>query len=133
VKGGNNNTTSSNQFQYNTANTDFQQHQNRTISNVYSNPPRSKHTMTTSLSHHNVSQYNIGQNSIMNQRSNSLNTQMKTQQVPAHLVNMQQPPPHGTANIQQPVQRTVNTPMQLVMNQNYNANRAGNGLTKIPR
>jgi hypothetical protein len=69
----------------------------------------------------------------MNQRSNSLNTQMKTQQVPAHLVNMQQPPPHGTANIQQPVQRTVNTPMQLVMNQNYNANRAGNGLTKIPR
>lgn len=51
---------------------------------------------------------------------------MKAQQVPAHLANMQQSP-HGTANMQQqPPQRTVNTPMQLVMNQNYNSNRTGN-------
>lgn len=57
---------------------------------------------------------------------------MKAQQVPAHLANMQQSP-HGTASMQQqqqqqppPPQRTVNTPMQLVMNQNYSSNRTGN-------
>ncbi|XP_029167468.1 eukaryotic translation initiation factor 4E transporter-like isoform X2 [Nylanderia fulva] len=126
VKGGNNGNTSSNQFQYNTANVEFQQHQHRTVANVYGNPARSKHTMTTSLPHHNVPQYNpVVQNSIINPRSNPINTQMKAQQVPAHLASMQQSP-HGTASIQQqqpPQQRTVNTPMQLVMNQNYNSNR----------
>lgn len=133
--GGNNGNTSSNQFQYNTANVEFQQHQHRTVANVYGNPARSKHTMTTSLPHHNVPQYNpVVQNSIMNPRSNPINTQMKAQQVPAHLANMQQSP-HGTASMQQqqqqqqqqpPPQRTVNTPMQLVINQNYNSNRTGN-------
>ncbi|CAL1673077.1 unnamed protein product [Lasius platythorax] len=133
VKGGNSgNTSSSNQFQYNTANVEFQQHQHRTVANVYGNPARSKHTMATSLPHHNVPQYNpVVQNSIMNPRSNPINTQMKAQQVPAHLANMQQSP-HGTASMQQqqqqqqpppPPQRTVNTPMQLVMNQNYSSNR----------
>lgn len=132
VKGGNNSNTSGNQFQYNTGNAEFQQH--RTVPNVYSNPTRSKHTMATSLSHHNVPQYNVAQNSIMNQRSNPMNTQMKAQQVPTHLANMQQqpPPPHGTINMQQqqPSQRTVNTPMQLVMSQNYNSNRTGNDSMK---
>ncbi|XP_029662383.1 eukaryotic translation initiation factor 4E transporter-like isoform X1 [Formica exsecta] len=125
VKGGNSGNTSSNQFQYNTGNVEFQQHQHRTVANVYGNPARSKHTMATSLPHHNVPQYNpVVQNSIMNPRTNPINTQMKAQQVPAHLANMQQSP-HGTANMQQqqPPQRTVNTPMQLVMNQNYNSNR----------
>ena len=66
----------------------------------------------------------------MNQRSNPMNTQMKTQQVPTHLANMQQPP-HGTVNMQQqPPQRAVNTPMQLVMSQNYNSNRTGNDSMK---
>lgn len=53
---------------------------------------------------------------------------MKTQQVPSHLANMQQQPPHGTASMQQqqPPQRSVNTPMQLVVNQNYNSSRTGN-------
>ncbi|XP_018403043.1 PREDICTED: mastermind-like protein 3 [Cyphomyrmex costatus] len=119
---GNNSNTNSNQFQYNTGNAEFQQ-QHRTVPNVYGNPARSKHTMATSLPHHNAPQYNIAQNSIMNQRSNPMNTQMKTQQVPTHLANMQQPPPHGTVNMQQPSQRTINTPMQLVMSQNYNSNR----------
>lgn len=137
VKGGNNSNASGNQFQYNAGNTDFQQHQHRTIPTVYSNPPRSKHTMATSLPHHNVSQYNLAQNSIMSQRTNPLNTQMKSQPVPSHLVGMQQPPPpappsHAITNMPQSAQRTVNTPMQLVMNQNYNANRAGN-TTEIPR
>ncbi|XP_018362503.1 PREDICTED: eukaryotic translation initiation factor 4E transporter isoform X5 [Trachymyrmex cornetzi] len=121
---GNNSNTSSNQFQYNTGSAEFQQ-QHRTVPNVYGNPARSKHTMATSLPHHNVPQYNIAQNSIMNQRSTPMNTQMKTQQVPTHLANMQQPPPpHGTVNMQQqPPQRGVNTSMQLVMSQNYNSNR----------
>jgi len=134
VKGGNNSNTSSNQFQYNTGNAEFQQ-QHRTVPNVYGNPTRSKHTITTSLPHHNISQYNVAQNSIMNQRSNSMNTQMKTQQVPTHLANMQQqPPPHGTVNMQQqPPQRAVNTPMQLVMSQNYNSNRTGNDSMKYKR
>ncbi|XP_072749964.1 uncharacterized protein [Anoplolepis gracilipes] len=131
VKGGNSGNTSSNQFQYNTGNVEFQQHQHRTVTNVYGNPARSKHTMATSLPHHNVPQYNpVVQNSIMNPRSNPLNTQMKAQQVPAHLANMQQSPHATAANMQQqqqqqqqPPQRTVNTPMQLVMNQNYNSNR----------
>lgn len=132
VKGGNNNNTSGNQFQYNTGNAEFQQ-QHRTVPNVYGNPARSKHTMATSLPHHNVPQYNVAQNSIMNQRSNPLNTQMKAQ-VPTHVANMQQQPPHGTVNMQQqqqqppPSQRTVNTSMQLVMNQNYN--RTGNDSMK---
>lgn len=127
VKGGNNNNASGNQFQYNTGNAEFQQ-QHRTVPNVYGNPARSKHTMATSLPHHNVPQYNMAQNSIMNQRANPMNTQMKTQQVPTHLANVQQPqPPHGTVNMQQqPPQRAVNTPMQLVMSQNYNSNRTGN-------
>lgn len=96
--------------------------------------------MATSLPHHNVPQYNVAQNSIMNQRSNPMNTQMKAQQVPTHLANMQQqqqqqqpppPPSHGTVNMQQqPPQRTVNTPMQLVMSQNYNSNRTGNNSMK---
>lgn len=56
---------------------------------------------------------------------------MKAQQVPSHLAGLQQqPPPHGTVNMQQPQQqppqRTVNTPMQLVVNQNYSSNRTGN-------
>lgn len=89
--------------------------------------------MATSLPHHNVPQYNVAQNSIMNQRSNPLNTQMKAQQVPTHVANMQQQSPHGTVNMQQqqqqqPPQRAVNTSMQLVMNQNYN--RTGNDLMK---
>lgn len=132
VKGGNNNNTSGNQFQYNAGNAEFQQHQHRTVPNVYGNPPRSKHTMATSLPpHHSVPQYNVAQNSIMNQRSNPINTQMKAQQVPSHLANMQQQPPHGTASMQQqqPPQRNVNaTPMQLVVNQNYNTSRTGNDL-----
>lgn len=133
VKGGNNSNTSGNQFQYNTGNAEFQQ-QHRTVPNVYGNPARSKHTMATSLPHHNVPQYNVTQNSIMNQRSNPMNTQMKAQQLPTHLANMQQQqPPHGTVNMQQqqqPPQRTVNTPMQLVMSQNYNSNRTGNDSMK---
>ncbi|KAL0129049.1 hypothetical protein PUN28_004031 [Cardiocondyla obscurior] len=133
VKGGNNTNASGNQFQYNAGNpTEFQQQQHRTVPNVYGNPARSKHTMATPLPHHNVPQYNVTQNSIMNQRSNPMNAQInvKVQQVPTHLANMQQqqppppPPPHGTVNMQQqPPQRAVNTPMQLVMSQNYNSNR----------
>lgn len=73
----------------------------------------------------------------MNQRSNSINTQMKAQQqVPSHLANLQQQPPHGAISMQQqPPQRTaVNTQlatkMQLVVNQNYNSNRTGNDVRK---
>lgn len=136
VKGGKSNNTNSTQFQY-TGNAEFQQpQQHRTASNVYGNPARSKHTMATSLPHHNVSQYNVPQTSMMNQRTNSINTQMKSQpQVPSHLAGMQQqqPSPHAAASMQQqpPPQRTaVNTQlatkMQLVVNQNYNSNRTGN-------
>lgn len=99
------------------------QHQHRTVSNVYTNPARSKHTMATSLPHHNVPQYNMTQNSMINQRSNPVNTQIKHQQIPPHLSNMQQQPPQ--------TQRTVNAPMQLVMNQNYNSNRTGNNKIQI--
>lgn len=138
MKGGKgNNTPNSTQFQY-TGNAEFQQsQQHRTASNVYGNPARSKHTMATSLPHHNVSQYNVPQTSMMNQRSNSINTQMKTQQqVSSHLANLQQQPPHGAASMQQPPQRTaVNTQlatkMQLVVNQNYNSNRTGNDSRKV--
>ncbi|KAL6257943.1 hypothetical protein P5V15_011541 [Pogonomyrmex californicus] len=127
VKGGNNSNTNSNQFQYNAGNAEFQQQHRTAAPNIYGNPARSKHTMATSLPHVNVPPYSVAQNSIMNQRSNPMNTQMKTQQVPTHLANMQQPP-HGTVNMQPPQQpppqRAVNTPMQLLMSQNYNSNRA---------
>lgn len=111
-----------NQFQY-SGNTDFQQQQqqqHRTVSSVYGNPARSKHTMTSSMPHHSVPQYNVAQNSMINQRSNTMNNQMKVQQAPSHLANMQ----HQTSQQQQ--QRTLNSQMQMVLNQNYNSNRTGN-------
>ncbi|XP_061933532.1 eukaryotic translation initiation factor 4E transporter isoform X3 [Apis cerana] len=111
-----------NQFQYG-GNSDFQQQQqqqqqqHRTVSSVYGNPARSKHTMTSSIAHHNVPQYNVAQNSMINQRSNSMNNQMKIQQAPSHLANMQHQPP-------QQQQRILNSQMQMVLNQNYNSSRA---------
>ncbi|XP_050595606.1 eukaryotic translation initiation factor 4E transporter-like isoform X7 [Bombus affinis] len=121
VKGGSGGGNGSNQFQY-SANSDFQQQQqqqqqHRTVSSVYGNPARSKHTMTSSIPHHNVPQYNVAQNSMINQRSNSMNNQMKVQQAPSHLANMQHQPP-------QQQQRILNSQMQMVLNQNYNSNRA---------
>ncbi|XP_024222140.1 eukaryotic translation initiation factor 4E transporter-like isoform X10 [Bombus vosnesenskii] len=122
VKGGSGGSNGSNQFQY-SANSDFQQQQqqqqqqHRTVSSVYGNPARSKHTMTSSIPHHNVPQYNVAQNSMINQRSNSMNNQMKVQQAPSHLANMQHQPP-------QQQQRILNSQMQMVLNQNYNSNRA---------
>nr|XP_033329376.1 nuclear factor of activated T-cells 5-like isoform X2 [Megalopta genalis] len=117
VKGGGNAGT---QFQY-SGNSDFQQQQqqqqHRTVSGVYGNPVRSKHTMTTNMPHHNVPQYNIAQNSMINQRSNTMNNQMKVQQAQSHLSNMQHQP-------QQQPQRSLNSQMQTVLNQNYNSNRA---------
>ncbi|XP_031364797.1 eukaryotic translation initiation factor 4E transporter-like [Apis dorsata] len=110
-----------NQFQYG-GNSDFQQQQqqqqqHRTVSSVYGNPARSKHTMTSSIAHHNVPQYNVAQNTMINQRSNSMNNQMKIQQAPSHLANMQHQPP-------QQQQRILNSQMQMVLNQNYNSSRA---------
>lgn len=119
VKGGSGN--GGNQFQY-SGNSDFQQQQqqqqqHRTVSSVYGNPARSKHTVTSSIPHHNVPQYNVAQNSMINQRSNSMNNQMKVQQTPpSHLANMQHQP-------QQQQQRILNSQMQMVLNQNYNSSR----------
>ena len=75
--------------------------------------------MTSSIAHHNVPQYNVAQNSMINQRSNSMNNQMKIQQAPSHLANMQHQP-------SQQQQRILNSQMQMVLNQNYNSSRAGN-------
>lgn len=74
--------------------------------------------MTSSIAHHNVPQYNVAQNTMINQRSNSMNNQMKIQQAPSHLANMQHQPP-------QQQQRILNSQMQMVLNQNYNSSRAG--------
>lgn len=125
MKGGDGN--GGNHFQY-SGNADFQQQQqqHRTVSSVYGNPARSKHTMTSSIPHHNVPQYNVAQNSMINQRSNPINNQIKVQQAQSHLANMQhQPPP------QQQQHRTLNSQMQMVLNQNYNSNRAGNHNIRI--
>ncbi|XP_034935730.1 eukaryotic translation initiation factor 4E transporter-like isoform X2 [Chelonus insularis] len=75
------------------------------------NTIRSKHTMSTTLSHQNVSQYNMTPNSIMSQRSDPMNNLIKAQPVQSHLANMQHQ------------QRNVNSQVQLVLNQNYNSNR----------
>ncbi|XP_031832187.1 uncharacterized protein LOC116426797 isoform X7 [Nomia melanderi] len=121
VKGGGN---VGNQSQY-SGNSDFQQQQqqqqHRTVSSVYGNPARSKHTMSTTMPHHNVSQYNIAQNSMINQRSNTMNNQMKVQQAQSHLTNMQHQPQQQQQQQQQ--QRTLNSQMQMVLNQNYNSSR----------
>lgn len=77
---------------------------------IYGNPARSKHTMAAPMPHPNVPPYNVASNSIMNQRPNMMNNQMKAQQVQSHLASMQ----HQQRNSQ----------VQLVMNQN-NAVRSG--------
>lgn len=127
--GGGGSGNGSTQFQY-SGNADFQQQQqqqqqqHRTVSSVYGNPARSKHTMTSSIPHHNVPQYNVAQNSMISQRSNTMNNQMKVQQTPSHLANMQHQSQQQQHQQQQ--QRALNSQMQIVLNQNYNSSRAGN-------
>ncbi|KAK2585472.1 hypothetical protein KPH14_010130 [Odynerus spinipes] len=119
VKGGGGG-NSVNQYQY-SGNLDFQQQQHRTMTNVYGNPTRSKHAMTPTVSSHpNVPQYNVTQNTIMNQRSNHINPQMKqVQQVQSHIANVQ----HQQQQQQPQQSRSANPQMQLMLNQNYNSNR----------
>lgn len=121
VKGGGG--SSINQYQYSGGNLDFQQQQHRTVTNVYGNPARSKHAMTPTVSSHpNVPQYNVTQNTIINQRSNHMNPQMKqVQQVQSHMANVQ----HQQQQQQPQQTRSANPQVQLMLNQNYNSNRSG--------